>query len=128
METKNSYWRCVANPNFLGRFYGLFTTSHPAVGRIFKNTDLTRHRERLQKGLLMLILYAGGKEDARLFLEEISRRHGKREMNRDPNLYQFWLDSLVETIRLCDPEFSPQVEMQWRELMRKGISTILSQG
>jgi hemoglobin-like flavoprotein len=44
-----------------------------------------------------------------------------KELNVGAELYDLWLDSLLETVEECDPEHSPEVRHAWEEVMMVGI-------
>ncbi|HEX9758533.1 MAG TPA: hypothetical protein VGB26_12180 [Nitrospiria bacterium] len=56
-EPKESYARCISNPNFINRFYEIFMASHPDIKSLFKNTDWDKQMELLKKGVSMMILF-----------------------------------------------------------------------
>lgn len=125
---KDSYGRCTVNPKFLDRFYEIFLASHPAIGPMFAKTDFTKQKAALRNGISMMIMYEGGTQVSKMALDRLGHSHGKQGMNMDPKLYQYWIDSLVKAVKECDQQFSPGLEKQWREAMRKGIDYMVSQG
>ena len=54
------------------------------------------------------------------------RSPAKSKLNIRPDLYDLWLDSVCETVKRMDPEWTPQVEQAWRERMAPGIALITS--
>lgn len=127
-EPKDSFGRCISNPKFIDRFYEIFLVSHPAIGPMFKNTDLVQQKDLLRTGLSMMLMYEEGKEMAKAFLERLGKGHGKEGLNIDRNLYQCWLDSLVAAVKECDRQFTPEVERRWRVAMQRGIDYMISKG
>ena len=55
-------------------------------------------------------------------LDQIGAQHSKRVLNIEPQMYDDWLDSLVETVRAFDPKFYDDVELAWRMSMAAGIA------
>ncbi len=121
-EFERSLLRCESRWDFLDRFYARFVASSPAVAAKFANTDFVRQKRALRASLHHLLLAAqneGGGPDAHL--REIADRHGAGQLDIGAELYDLWLDSLLATVRECDPEFSPEVEKAWEAVMMVGI-------
>jgi hemoglobin-like flavoprotein len=119
---ERSLLRCESRWDFLDRFYARFVASSPAVAAKFAHTDFVRQKRALRASLHHLLLAAqneGGGPDAHL--REIADRHGAGQLDIGAELYDLWLDSLLETVRECDPEFSPEVGKAWEAVMMVGI-------
>ena len=114
--------RCDALPYFLDVFYTKFLDSSPDIAKKFVNTDFVRQKRALRASLHHLLLAAQDQEkgpDA--YLAEVAERHGVGHLDIGAELYDFWLDSLLATVKECDPEFSPEVEKAWEDVMMVGI-------
>jgi len=114
--------RCDALPYFLDIFYTKFLDSSPEVAKKFVNTDFVRQKRALRASLHHLLLAAQDHEkgpDA--YLAEVAERHGAGQLEIGAELYDLWLDSLLATVKECDPEFSPEVEKAWEDVMMVGI-------
>lgn len=117
-----SLLRCEARWDFLDRFYDRFLASSPAVREKFAKTDFVRQKRALRASLHHLLLAAQNEErgpDA--YLKDVAERHGAGQLEIGAELYDLWLDSLLATVRECDPEFSPDVEKAWEAVMMVGI-------
>ena len=119
--------RCNADPRFLDLFYDKFLASSPKVREKFARTDFV-HQKRALRGSFHLMLLAADNErrDPERYLRDLAAQHGKRQMDITADLYDVWLDSLVETVREIDPEFGPAVEDAWERVMMVGIHYMLS--
>lgn len=114
--------RCEARPDFLDVFYGKFLASSPEVAEKFAKTDFTRQKELLRISLHHLLLVARDpKQGPDPYLQDVAVHHGAGQMAIGAHLYDLWLDSLIETVRTCDPECFPEVEKAWEEVMMVGI-------
>ncbi|HSB35317.1 MAG TPA: globin [Thermoanaerobaculia bacterium] len=114
--------RCDALPYFLDIFYTKFLDSSPEVAKKFVNTDFVRQKRALRASLHHLLLAAQDQEkgpDA--YLSGVAERHGEGQLEIGAELYDLWLDSLLATVKECDPEFSPEVEKAWEDVMMVGI-------
>ncbi len=114
--------RCEARPDFLDVFYGNFLSSSHEVAEKFAGTDFARQKELLHTSLRHLLLVARDpKQGPDPYLEEVAVRHGAGGLAVGAHLYDLWLDSLLETVRVCDPEWIPDMEAAWEEVMMVGI-------
>jgi hemoglobin-like flavoprotein len=114
--------RCEARPDFLDVFYWKFLASSPEVAVKFAGTDFALQKESLRASFHHLLVVA---RDPKLgpdpYLEGVAVRHGAGHLAIGAHLYDLWLDSLLETVRTCDPECFPDVEAAWEEVMMVGI-------
>ncbi|MCM3875680.1 MAG: globin [Thermoanaerobaculia bacterium] len=114
--------RCEARRDFLDVFYENFLASAPEVSEKFAHTDFARQKEALRASFHHLLLVARDpKQGPDPYLEEVAVRHGAGHLAIGAHLYDLWLDSLLDTVRACDPECLPGVEAAWEEVMMVGI-------
>ena len=119
--------RCGANPAFLDRFYEVFLASSPKVRAMFEHTNFYRQKRALQASLHGMLLHIRGKEAADdPYLLEVAHRHSQSQLSIGAELYDLWLDSLLTTVRECDPQCTPEVLAAWEQAMTLGIQFFLS--
>ncbi len=107
--------------NFFEAFYSRFVVADPRVAEHFKHSDMLRQQRMLEKSFYrLLVFYATNNADD--FLERIAEKHSKKGLNIDPDLYDLWLDTLLETVAEFDPEFDDNVELAWRLVLSTGIT------
>jgi len=124
---ERSLTRCNANPAFLDRFYEIFLASSPKVREKFGNTDFERQKRALRGSFHLLLLAADDeKRGPNRYLRDLAAQHGHRRLDIGAELYDLWLDSLLDTVRECDTEFSEEVENAWERVMMVGIHYMLS--
>ncbi len=121
---KQSYGRCATKSNFIDLFYDEFLKSHPSIKPMFTQTDFKKQKELLRTGIAMLLAHVEGKPVGTMTLNRIGQSHDKNHMNIDPNLYQFWINSLVKTVKQCDPQYSPDLDRSWQKVLRAGVDHI----
>lgn len=120
---EQSLARCTAQPGFLDRFYELFLASSPKVREKFAGTDFVRQKQMLNASFNLTLRAAqndGGGQPAHL--DGLAERHGARQLAIGAELYDLWLDSLLEAVRGFDPDASAEVEAAWEQVMGVGIS------
>ena len=118
--------RCNSNAEFFDRFYDRFITSSPKVREKFTHTDFVRQRRALRASLHLMPLAAEDPENGpQRYLTDLALRHSRKQLNIGSELYDLWLDSLLETVQEFDPEFTPEVAAAWEEVMMVGIQYML---
>jgi len=121
-----SLGRCHANPEFITRFYDLFIAASPEAAEKFSDTDLERQRRAMSSSLYALVLTLEGGEAATLYLDRIARQHGRQDLDIRPELYDVWLECLIEAVKEFDPQYSDEIERLWRDAMAFGIEFMRS--
>ena len=121
-----SLHRCIANTAFFDLFYERFLDSSPKVREKFAKTDFVRQKRALLASFHLMLLAAEDEEKGpERYLRDIAAQHGKAQLDIGAHYYDLWLDSLLETVRQCDPECSPQIVEAWERVVGVGIRYLL---
>ena len=123
---KHSFHKCEENEKFLARFYEHFLAASPRVAEKFADTNFERQKEALRLSLRMMAMASVESDAADLYLEYIAKRHDRHHLNIEPDLYDLWLEALIDTVREFDNEFDAEVEQAWRSVLRYGIDYMIS--
>ncbi|MBI2534473.1 MAG: globin [Deltaproteobacteria bacterium] len=121
----DSIERCSCRPEFLRRFYTLFLASSDMVAKKFERTDL-RKQARLLKTSLYIMMLASGESERIVHLERLAKLHSRAELDITPELYDLWLDRLVQAVKEFDPMFDAETETAWRRMLQPGIEFMKS--
>jgi hemoglobin-like flavoprotein len=106
---------------FFDSFYEKFIRSSPVVKEHFKNTDMPHQKQMLKKSFYnLLVFYASNHADD--YLEKTARVHSKHKHNISPELYDLWLENLINTVEEYDPKFNEEIELAWRLVLSAGIT------
>ncbi len=120
-----SYERTVANTvngvTFFDAFYHAFLDSSDEVREKFRNTDMEKQKGMLKKSFYHLLVFYGSNQ-ADDYIQKIAASHNKNHLNIRPELYDLWLDTLMQTIQQFDPQYSEEVELAWRLVLAPGIT------
>ena len=119
-----SYARAVTRGDktaFSRRFYEEFISSSPVIAAKFEGTDMERQARKLMLSLRYMSKFHVGEPGGDI-MDRIGKQHSKNDLNIEPELYDDWLDSLVDTVRVFDPKFDDEVELAWRMSMAAGIA------
>ena len=111
--------------NFFDTFYSKFISKNEVIQKYFEKTDLERQKSMLKRSFYyVLMLYVTKAPSQRM--REIAIRHSRTVLNVKPELYDIWLESLLETVDLLDPCFSPEIEQAWRAVFTAGTEYMKS--
>ena len=125
-EVTASYYRCRQHKEFIDTFYELFLAKSPEIAKMFAKTDFRIQKLMLRQSLLALICFDRGIAGTREEIDRLAGRH--KELNVKPEMYSMWLDALCETVQQYDPQYTPELEQQWRQAMRKSIDEMIAAG
>ncbi|PSU34058.1 globin [Photobacterium lutimaris] len=117
----NSYARCQRNKQFFFIFYHHFWQKDQRFKNIFNGVDLERQVKMLKLSIAMIML-ASSSEQAREGLRRFGKAHGPDGIGVRPDDFEVWLDSLIETVQICDPKFNDEIAMAWRQCFKEGIA------
>jgi hypothetical protein len=59
-------------------------------------------------------------------LERLARMHSRAELDIKPELYDLWLEKLVQSARESDPMFDVETETAWHRVLQPGIEFMKS--
>lgn len=113
--------RSAEGKNFFDAFYQNFIAASPVVREKFKNTDMKRQRAMLEKSL-HYVAYLFTSYEIYSYIQEIAVLHSRKNLNIQPELYDLWLETLIQTVRDFDPDFDADVELAWRLSLARGIA------
>ncbi|NOZ51543.1 MAG: globin [Gammaproteobacteria bacterium] len=110
---------------FFKHFYQLFFNSHPEIKTLFEHTDFEKQTTLLKHALSMAIMFAEDDNDlAKSVLTQIRKSHSRTKLNIKPKYYALWLNCLMHTFWVCDPQFNQALEKNWRTLLQISIDYI----
>lgn len=126
-DLQQSYGRCLREKNFIERFYEIFLDSHPDIRPMFTKTDFQKQRMALRRGISAAIAHASGSSLSRSTMEQMAHAHSRKgHAPVRPDLYPYWVDSLVRAVEETDPEATPQLMARWRQGMKVVIDDFIS--
>ncbi|MBL1143048.1 MAG: globin [Proteobacteria bacterium] len=123
----NSLNRCQSNPQFLSLFYQKFALLNSDIREKFFNTDMEQQKIVLHASIQMIMLASQGNKAAIDYLDSIAKLHSKAELDIRPELYDIWLDTLMETVSIIDTNYDKKIDNAWKKVMNYGIEYMKSQ-
>ncbi len=121
---QQSYGRSQIKSGLMDRFYDIFLASHPDIGPRFEGTNMAQQKGLLRQGLNLAIMFASDNPVGQGGIARIRASHSKTKLNIPPTLYRYWLDSFVKAVSEFDPQFTAELERQWRAVLQKSIDFI----
>lgn len=119
---KASYDRCCAAPRFFEDFYDNFFARCPQAKSMFAQTDFQRQHKLLRHAFGLLLNFPKQPAGEPTILARVAERHSRRDLGVDPSLYPPFIDALIDTVRQCDPSFTPPIEDAWRRTLQQGVA------
>lgn len=123
-RVKQSYGRALGNHDLMSDFYSRLMASHPGIARMFESIDMEQQQAVLKQSLSMAILFPRGNIIATHAMQRIRGSHARDRLDIRPEYYDYWVDALIDTLAESDPEFSPALEQQWRDVLGHTIAFI----
>ena len=120
-----SYGRCCASSGFFDSFYQYFLASSPEIRDKFAHTNMPAQRLLLRQGILNLVMHARGMPDTKL--RALGCSHARGALDIRPELYDLWLQALLQSIGEHDGQCDANTRLAWHEVLNKGISVIKAQ-
>jgi hemoglobin-like flavoprotein len=105
----------------MDKFYANFKASHPSIPPFFVKTDMSKQHKLLKEGITFLLMSAGGSGFAQNEMKKLGVRHDTDHLNVKPELYRFWIDSLMKTVKEFDQNYTPELDKKWRTILETGI-------
>lgn len=113
----DSLARCQASGDFLHAFYGRFMASSEEIAEKFAETDFDRQTRLLARSLEITAHATAGDSTALRELNQLALTHDRNHYDIKPGWYAYWVDALVATAAEYDPEWSDELEDDWRRLL-----------
>jgi hemoglobin-like flavoprotein len=121
-SARASFDRSTANSDFFTAFYRRLFELRPEVKPLFAKTDFEKQHRLLRHAIGLLLSFPGQPETEPTILSRIAERHSHRDLKIEPAHYPAFLESLIDTVRRCDPQVSPEIEAAWRGVLAKGFA------
>lgn len=118
---RKSYERCCAALDFFPCFYRNFFRACPVAKPLFAKTDFRRQHKLLQHAIGLLLAFPNDASDTPSVLARVAERHSSRDLDIDPALYTPFVESLIQTVREHDSEFTDRTEDAWRRTLAPGV-------
>ncbi len=92
------------------------------VAAKFVHTDFHRQKVALTTSLFTILAFARHRVPHEPELERIAQIHSRAGHDIRPEMYDLWLECLMQAVREHDPQFNPCTETAWRNVLARGIA------
>lgn len=123
---QKSYARCSRSDGFFDDFYDQFLESSDEIQEHFAGVSRAKQKVFAHSGVSTILLYAMGSPKSAERLDALLLKHGPENLNVRPDLYPFWVESLVSAVSRHDPEFNSELDQAWRQTVKSGIEKFLT--
>jgi hemoglobin-like flavoprotein len=123
-EVTESFKRCLADPDFLDHFFDNLLRALPEVAPLFVDMGTPSRNAIIRKGVTTIFMWEAGSKSAAETLARLHHTHGPEGKNIQPEMFLTFQRVFLETVHTFDPQITPEVELAWRILMKKGIDQI----
>lgn len=124
---RNSYARCLIKEGFIERFYEIFIDSNPGIRPLFEGTDFEQQINLLRQGLGYAFQFARGDDRAQQYMGQLRKSHGRSgRIGVEPKLYPYWVNAMMAAASEFDPQFTPELEREWRSVLGKATAFMKS--
>lgn len=124
---EDSLARCAVNEDYLDTFYELFFSSHPAMKHHFSSVDMAGQKQKLASSLpQFLALPLLGKNSPEL-LAAVEKHRGTHLGRGSKEGYQIWVDTVCQTFRRHDPEYSDSIDCELRQRLTTAVELVRGQ-
>lgn len=127
-RVQQSFGRCLLNAShskgFLDAFYDEFLASDPRIKPHFSKTDMQKQKDLLRHGLAMLMMLGAGSPLAQRTVDQLAAKHDRNHLNIAPDLYRFWVKSLLTCVRTYDDSYDAAIGDAWSKVLDAGVAVM----
>ncbi len=124
-----SYWRATQRTlegvPFLNAFYSNFLATSPEVSEKFGETNFDALMRMLSISLVHVAKYSSARRPDAL-LKVLAERHSQKDLDIRPDLYDYWMEALIETVKTYDPHYEDVTGEAWRRVLGPGVDYMKS--
>jgi hemoglobin-like flavoprotein len=121
---QQSYGRCCMAEGFFDDFYTAFVNKSPVIAEKFAHTDMAKQKQLLRQGITYMLMYYKNSKLAGSKISSIAETHARGHFSIAPEMYNLWLETLLETIAAHEPMFDEKLKTSWQNVMLKGIQAM----
>lgn len=121
LQVHKSFARCAQQPEFFETFHARLMQASPKIQQHFDGVSPMKQSLFIRTGLPTLILFATGSQAAGRRLDQLAQSHSRGALGVGPELYDVWLETLLDVVAQFDNEFDDELGKAWRETLRTGL-------
>jgi len=119
-----SYIR-AGSKKLVSEFYVRLMAASSDIRKKFEGVDMVEQTSLLSHSIVMSFLFIDKNQQvAKKCLDDVRKTHARNNLNIKPELYDIWLECLLETVSLCDPHANDTLLSDWHDVMSVAINHI----
>ncbi|MDW2453862.1 globin [Vibrio sp. 1249-1] len=119
----DSYERCASDQEFFDLFYKNLWSKSANFRQKFDGIDM-HQQVRMLRGSIVFFMMADTSTEAHKMVEKYGKKHASAEIGIEPQDFDVWLESSLETVRQCDSGYDTDVETAWRTCFKTGLEVM----
>ncbi|MES0370710.1 MAG: globin [Mariprofundaceae bacterium] len=119
-----SYIR-AGGKSFVTAFYVRLMEASEDIQKKFENIDLDAQAEILAHSIVMSFLFVDKNQNAAArCLNNVRESHNRHNLDISPELYDVWLECMIETVSVCDPQATEELLADWHTVMSVAVEHV----
>ena len=106
---------------FFDVFYDNFLRLSPTAAEHFSGVDMKKQIRMMEKSFYSLFIFYAT-QNANDYLEATARRHSQMDLSISLDLFDTWMDAIIETVKTFDSRYNNEIGLSWRIVLAPGIS------
>jgi len=109
----------------VSEFYTCLMDANTEIREKFAHVDMTEQASLLSHAIVMSFLFVDKNQQvAKKCLDSVRETHARHKLDIAPELYDSWLECLLETVAVCDPHVNDELLSDWHDVMSVAINHI----
>lgn len=117
--------RCIVKGEFLEAFYQHFMDSSEEIRKRFRFTDFEKQQGMLLNSLKLSAGATDGDSQSLQDLRERAETHDRYHLDIKPELYEFWIASIIQTASEYDQQWDDEIEESWRTILEFVVARMI---
>ncbi|MBX3052026.1 MAG: globin [Caldilineaceae bacterium] len=109
--------RCVATEAFISTFYERFLGASDEIKNKFRFTNFRIQSEMLRRSLVLCAGVTTGNPESMSEVKQRAVTHDRSHLNIKPQLYEIWLETIIDTARDYDDQWDETTEAAWQRIL-----------
>lgn len=119
-----SYIR-AGGKSFASEFHDRLMETSEDIQRIFGHIDIEIQIEALAHAIVMSFLFVDkNHHGAAKYFHDIRESHNRHNLDISPELYDVWLEIMIETVAVCDPQATEELLVDWHTVMSVAVEHV----
>ena len=111
--------------SLIATFYDHLMLSDKEIQEKFEQVDMEAQIDNMSRAIVMAFLFTSRNNATALrVVDKVRETHSRDHLDISPHLYERWLERLIETVAVYDPQTDEELLADWRSVMSTTIDHI----